>query len=194
MCWPIYLLSNHISSIFYHLNPTSQSYPPLEPSHMVFFPMEICPICDIFHTKVQASSLSGAWWYGLHLAFHFLPGPGPVHLFLPCISAAFICSCLWSVLVTPASPAHVICSSFLTSRNLICFPEWFQPFSLSSIPGALLQVTWAVFSWGPDVHFLSSIPFSSFECSQFGLIRVLWEHTWPTTAEGPGITRRAQEW
>lgn len=151
---------------------------------MVFFPIEICPICDIFHIKVQASSLSDAWWYGLHLAFHFHPGPGPVHLFLPRVSAALICSCLWSVLVTPASPAHVICFSFLTFRNLICFPEWFQPFSPSSLPSGIPQVTWAVFSWGLDVCFPCSLPFSYFECSPFDLIRVLWEHTWPSIVEG----------
>lgn len=100
--------------------------------------------------------------------------------------------CLWSVLVTPASPAHVICSSSLNFRNLICYPEWFQPFQPFQPSWVILKATRAVFSWGVDVYFPCYIPFSSFDGSQFGLIRVLWDHTWPSIAEPSGITRWAQ--
>jgi hypothetical protein len=60
--------------------------------------------------------------------------------------------CLWSVLVTLASPAHVIGSSSLIFTNPICFSEWFQPSSLS---WAIPQATWAWLSWMFIFHMCS---------------------------------------
>lgn len=119
----------------------------------------------------------------------FPPGPGPDHLFLPSLSVALICCCLWSVLVTPASPAH-ICSflpqlSETSSASLTdCSHPGFLSHSAGDLSGVLL---------GTGCLLPCYIPCSTFECSQFGLIRVLRACIADETKLGTGMMGRAGE-